>query len=56
MSKDDEDLLQFIGCLILGKLLYDAFKKYRCPRCNYPVDRSNTRCPNCGQPLYWRDE
>lgn len=39
--------------VIFGELLFDALKKYRCPRCNYPVDKSNTRCPNCGQPIDW---
>ena len=42
--------------LILGELMVDALKKYRCPRCNYPVNKSNICCPNCGQPIDWRNE
>ena len=53
MSKDTDDLLKLLGVLVLGKLLVDALKKYQCPRCNYPIDRSNAVCPNCGQPLDW---
>jgi len=54
MDKDAKDLLTLVGVLVLGKLLVDALKKYQCPRCNYPVDGSDTVCPNCGQPLDWR--
>jgi rubrerythrin len=54
MGNDDDDLLKLLGVLVFGKLLVDALKKYRCPRCNYPVDGSNAACPNCGQPLDWR--
>ncbi|MCX6770789.1 MAG: zinc-ribbon domain-containing protein [Candidatus Micrarchaeota archaeon] len=54
MDKDSKDLLAFLGVLVFGKLLVDALKKYRCPRCNYPIDESNVFCPNCGQPLDWR--
>jgi rubrerythrin len=54
MSKDNDDLIKFLGALFLGKLIIDALKKYRCPRCNYPVDGNSIFCPNCGQPLDWR--
>ena len=36
------------------ELIRLALKKFRCPRCNYPVDKKNSNCPNCGQPLSWR--
>ena len=57
MGKDSDlnNALAFIGALVLGKLIVDAFKR-RCPRCNYPVDRTNASCPNCGQPLIWRND
>lgn len=56
MAKDDDWVkagLIITGALILGKILSDAFKQHRCPRCNYPVSRDNIMCPNCGQPLNW---
>ena len=59
MTKDDDwikDVVVASGAIILGKLFLDALKKYRCPRCNYPVDKKNTFCPNCGQLLYWGDK
>jgi len=54
MGKAEEDFWTVLGALILGKILLDALKKYRCPRCNYPVSKDNFVCPNCGQPLNWR--
>ncbi|MBU1076574.1 MAG: zinc-ribbon domain-containing protein [Spirochaetes bacterium] len=24
---------------------------YKCPRCNYPVSKTEVFCPNCGQPF-----
>lgn len=54
MGKDGEDLIKALGLILLGKIIYDALKKYRCPRCNYPVDKANEFCPNCSQPLVWR--
>jgi len=54
MGKDEDDILKALGVLVLGKLLFDALKKYRCPRCNYPIDNSTIYCPNCGQLLDWR--
>lgn len=54
MDRDSENILKAVGLLLLGKIIYDALKKYRCPRCNYPVDETNASCPNCGQPLNWR--
>ncbi len=42
-----------VGGLILGKLFSDSLKKYRCPRCNYPVAKSDIFCPNCHQPIDW---
>ena len=54
MSENDlEDILKLIGGIILGKLVIDSLKKYSCPRCNYPVDKNNRYCPNCGQELDW---
>ena len=51
-----ENFLKFIGVVILGKLVLDALKKYRCPRCNYPVSKKQYSCPNCGQPLEWESD
>lgn len=42
-----------VGGMILGKLFSDSLKKYRCPRCNYPVSKSDVFCPNCRQPIDW---
>lgn len=54
MGKEGEDILKAVGIVLLGKIIFDALKKYRCPRCNYPVDENNIVCPNCGQVLDWR--
>ncbi|MBU0532995.1 zinc ribbon domain-containing protein [Candidatus Micrarchaeota archaeon] len=54
MGKSEKEFLEALGILLLGKILIDALKKYRCPRCNYPVSDSDITCPNCGQPLIWR--
>lgn len=43
-----------IGGIILGKILSDSNKNHKCPRCNYPVNRDNNTCPNCGLTLDWR--
>jgi len=52
MKKSDRDLLIGLGGLaLLGWLL--TKDKYKCPRCNYPVDKNQVICPNCGQPLRW---
>lgn len=40
-----------IGIFLFGDLIYKALKKYRCPRCNYPV--LNEDCPHCNQPIDW---
>ena len=54
MSENDlDDIIKLIGGIILGKLFIDSLKKYRCPRCNYPVDKKDSSCPNCGQILDW---
>ena len=56
MAKKDnitEDLFAAIGAIVLGKIIYDALKGYRCPRCNYPVGKDDQICSNCGQPLIW---
>ncbi len=56
MTEDDgwiKSVLVASGTVILGKLFLDALKP-RCPRCNYPVDKTNSYCPNCYQPLDWR--
>lgn len=50
-----DDLIAALAIIALGKIVYDALKKYNCPRCNYPVDKTNRVCPNCGQPLNWRE-
>ena len=47
-------ILGIFAAIALGKVAYDATKSHRCPRCNYPVSRDETICPNCGQPLNWR--
>ncbi len=52
--KDLSDLLVVAGLLLLGKVIFDALKTHRCPRCNYPVDKTDLYCPNCAQPLDWR--
>lgn len=50
MKKADKDLLLTIGGLaLLGWLI--GKDKYKCPRCNYPVNKRSWSCPNCGQPL-----
>jgi rubrerythrin len=40
------------GAALLGWVLKK--KRYRCPRCNYPLPDYAIVCPNCGQPLCWR--
>lgn len=50
--KIGEGLAEFF----LGKLIFDVLRKYRCPRCNYPVGRCDDGCPHCGQPFSWPKE
>lgn len=51
-------ILAILGLLfaaVVGKVAWDAAtKKYQCPRCNYPVSKGQSPCPNCGQPLDWK--
>ena len=42
------------AALVIGKVIYDSFKNYNCPRCKYPVSRDINTCPNCGLSLDWR--
>jgi rubrerythrin len=55
LEKESEEFLKNIisgaAILVASKILIDAFKKYRCPRCNYPLDGKEIYCPNCGQPI-----
>jgi len=57
MANNDDKILKIGGALLLGWFLYELLKNkgkiYRCPRCNYPVDKSHTYCPNCNQYLKW---
>jgi hypothetical protein len=52
-------ILAILGLLfvaVVGKVVWDAAtKNYRCPRCNYPVSKNQMSCPNCKQPLDWKD-
>ena len=46
---DNSEILDIGGFGLLGWL----FKKdkYKCPRCNHPVNKNQDFCPNCGQPF-----
>lgn len=53
MENEDKELLLALGGLaLLGWLLKK--EKYKYPRCNYPVNKNQYQCSNCGQPLGWR--
>jgi len=53
MKKSDKDLLWALsGAALLGWVLKK--KRYKCPRCNYPLPDYAMICPNCGQPICWR--
>ena len=58
MDKDTKDFLIGAGSMALvGYVLKKIFENgvyNKCPRCNYPVDKSMAQCPNCGQPLIWQ--
>jgi uncharacterized Zn finger protein (UPF0148 family) len=32
-------------------LIYKLFGDHRCPRCNHPLDPTDTYCPNCNYRL-----
>ena len=46
---DNSKILDIGGFGLLSWL----FKKdkYKCPRCNHPVNKNQDFCPNCGQPF-----
>ena len=52
MTELNDDLLLLIGLvgLIGGFLLLYLFfgRTHSCRRCDYPIPRSETRCPDCG--------
>lgn len=48
-SDDTKNWKDCIILLLCGKLAWLVLKKYRCPRCNYPVDNEDGKCVNCGQ-------
>lgn len=57
MANNDDKILKIGGAILLGWFLYELLKNkgkvYRCPRCNYPVDKNQTYCHNCNQYLKW---
>lgn len=41
-------------------MMWDLFKSFetfsnRCPRCNYPVNKSMEICKECSQKLKWKN-
>jgi len=58
LDKDTKDLLTFGGIILGGIVLWHLWKDkkyYKCPQCNYPLNKSQTPCPNCNQNIDWRD-
>ena len=58
MDKKTKNVLVLGGLLLGAAVLYKLIKDkkyYKCPNCNYPLDKSQTPCPNCNQIIDWRN-
>lgn len=44
-------IIEGVGDLLGFGFIRRAWSKYRCPRCNYPIFKTENKCPNCGQPF-----
>lgn len=51
LSKLIGELTDVVVDLLGFNLIKRALGKYRCPRCNYPVYKTESSCPNCGQKI-----
>lgn len=41
--------------LIIDVLKSIGIYYHKCPRCNYPINKKENKCKNCGQPIKWKN-